>query len=62
MAARLREVLNDPGLARHLAQHGRRTILTRHSCAHRVDELLAILQELGVDVTSESAPEAITVS
>jgi spore maturation protein CgeB len=38
----LREVLNDPDLARHLAERGRRTILERHTCAHRVDELLAI--------------------
>lgn len=38
----LREVLNDPDLARHLSERGRRTILERHTCAHRVDELLAI--------------------
>lgn len=38
----LRDVLHDPDLARHLSEHGRRTILERHTCAHRVDELLAI--------------------
>lgn len=42
MKHHLRDVLNDPELARQLAEHGRRTILERHTCAHRVDELLAI--------------------
>jgi spore maturation protein CgeB len=37
---------SDPSLARELAAHGRRTILERHSCAHRVRELLAICGEL----------------
>jgi spore maturation protein CgeB len=41
-------VLADPKLAQGLARRGRRTILTRHTCAHRVDELLAILRSLGV--------------
>jgi spore maturation protein CgeB len=39
----LREVLNDASLAESLAEHGRRTILERHTCAHRVDELLALV-------------------
>ncbi|MBL0419965.1 glycosyltransferase [Ramlibacter sp. AW1] len=42
MQRHLRELLNEPGMARELAAHGRRTILARHSCAHRVDELMAI--------------------
>jgi spore maturation protein CgeB len=45
----LREVLGDPALARSLARRGRRTILARHTCAHRVDELLGVLDELGID-------------
>lgn len=45
MRARLRDVLNDPGLAANLIQHGRETILRRHTCGHRVDELMAILHE-----------------
>jgi spore maturation protein CgeB len=48
MTQRLADVLRDPELADHLAGHGRRTILARHTCAHRVDELLAILAELGI--------------
>jgi spore maturation protein CgeB len=42
MRQHLRDVLNDPSLAATLAANGRRTILARHTCAHRVDELLAI--------------------
>jgi len=36
----------DPALAAALAAHGLATIRARHSCAHRVDELLAILDRL----------------
>lgn len=46
MRARLRDVLADRALAAALAAHGRRTILARHTCGHRVDELLAIHAEL----------------
>ena len=46
MRRHLRDVLNDAALASELASHGRATILARHTCAHRVDELLAIHAEL----------------
>lgn len=46
MRKHLRAVLNEPQLARSLAEHGLRTILARHTCTHRVDELLAIHAEL----------------
>ena len=39
---------DDEGMARQLAMHGRQTILARHTCAHRVDELLEICAELGI--------------
>jgi spore maturation protein CgeB len=42
----LREVLADGELARSLAERGLETIRARHTCAHRVDELLAIVDEL----------------
>jgi spore maturation protein CgeB len=42
MARRLRAVLEDADLARSLAARGLAVIRARHSCAHRVDELLAI--------------------
>ncbi|MGZ5270068.1 MAG: CgeB family protein [Ramlibacter sp.] len=47
MREHLRAVLAERELARALAEHGRKTILARHSCSHRVDELLAIHAELG---------------
>lgn len=46
MRAHLRFVLHDRAAAAELAAHGRQTILARHTCAHRVDELVAITQEL----------------
>jgi spore maturation protein CgeB len=48
MRVLLREVLHDEGLARSLAEHGLRTIRARHTCKHRVDELIAICIALGV--------------
>ena len=46
MKQQLRRILNEPQLARSLAQHGLKTIQARHTCAHRVDELLSIYNEL----------------
>jgi hypothetical protein len=40
-------VLSDRDLATRLSAHGRRTIGSRHTCAHRVDELLDIVVQLG---------------
>jgi spore maturation protein CgeB len=53
MRRQLADVLGDPALARSLARSGRRTILARHTCAHRVDELLAICAELASSSTTE---------
>jgi spore maturation protein CgeB len=55
MTRLLREVLSDEALATSLAERGRRTILERHTCAHRVDELLDILLELGIVESAELA-------
>jgi spore maturation protein CgeB len=46
MIACLHALRAAPQHAQALAQHGRQTILARHTCAHRVDELLAIDREL----------------
>lgn len=46
MKNHLQAVLNDPGLARDLSSSGLRTILSRHTCFHRVEELLRIYNEL----------------
>ncbi|MGQ9368900.1 CgeB family protein [Azospirillum sp. A39] len=42
MGERLRAVLHDREQAESLARHGLETIRARHTCAHRVDELLAV--------------------
>lgn len=48
MTQLLREILSQPTLATELAESGRQTIVERHTCRHRADELLSILDELGV--------------
>jgi spore maturation protein CgeB len=53
----LRAVLADEALARELAVHGRRTIIERHTCGHRVDELFRIYQELGQELRQERGRE-----
>ena len=53
MKRHLKTILDDEDLARSLAEHGRRTILARHTCAHRVDELLGICYELGLQTDLE---------
>ena len=42
MQLQLSDVLNDPELAASLRAHGLETIRARHTCAHRVDELLGL--------------------
>jgi spore maturation protein CgeB len=43
MIRALRDVLNDRDLAGALSCSGRETVLARHTCRHRVDELTAIV-------------------
>jgi spore maturation protein CgeB len=50
MRDHMRFLLRDPDQARQMAERGRRTILSRHTCTHRVDELLAIVEELTTGV------------
>ena len=54
MRAHLRDLLHDPAFADALSSHGRETILRRHTCGHRVDELLAICHELAGDRSRQS--------
>jgi spore maturation protein CgeB len=51
----MRDVLEDPDLARELAEHGRRTVVDRHTCAHRVEQLEAIVAELGATGSTTAA-------
>jgi len=46
MKHHLRFLLDNPEAARRLAAHAHRTLLSRHTCAHRVDELMNIVAEL----------------
>lgn len=59
MRERLESVLHDKNFAEQLATHGRETILQRHTCAHRVGELLNIIAELrGTTEVSPSLSKA----
>lgn len=62
MRKALRAVLADTDLAAALSRHGRETILRRHTCAHRVDELLSIARELGVGGPSENLAATAAVN
>jgi spore maturation protein CgeB len=56
MRRALRDVTEDPALARELASQGRRTVLARHTCAHRVAELL----DIAAAIRSERFEKAFT--
>jgi spore maturation protein CgeB len=49
MTRHLRTLTQNPRTARELAAAGLKTIQSRHTCSHRVDELLAIYEELQAD-------------
>jgi spore maturation protein CgeB len=49
MEAHLTSLIHDAAMAAEIALHGRRTVLARHTCAHRVDELLGIHASLADD-------------
>jgi spore maturation protein CgeB len=64
MKRHLRDLLADPALAREVAECGRRAVLARHTCAHRVDELLAIDRQLrgalaAAPVTSDATLDTV---
>jgi spore maturation protein CgeB len=46
MKAQMRALKEDDDLRRSLAAHGLGTIRARHTCAHRVDELMTIVDEI----------------
>ncbi|BDG07478.1 CgeB family protein [Anaeromyxobacter paludicola] len=56
MRARLRDVLSDEALAASLAARGLATVRARHTCAHRVDELLAIHAALSAPAPPAAPP------
>ena len=42
----MRDLIHDREMAREVSAKGRQTILDRHTCAHRVEELLEVCREL----------------
>jgi spore maturation protein CgeB len=46
MTRQLRRVLSEPALRMRLAVRGRGTVLGAHTCGHRVDQLLAIAEDV----------------
>jgi spore maturation protein CgeB len=57
MRRHLAALLADEALANELAAHGLATVRRRHTCAHRVDELLAIVRQ----VRTPESREVVTV-
>jgi spore maturation protein CgeB len=50
---RLAALHSDPDLARSIAASGYQTVMSRHTCKHRVQELLAICHDLGADASRD---------
>ena len=44
----MQKVLSDDAFVSELTRHGRETILQKHTCVHRVNELYSVCEELGV--------------
>jgi spore maturation protein CgeB len=55
MTRALRDLKNDPALRHGLARSGLETILDRHTCAHRVDELISIVERMRAPVLESAA-------
>lgn len=60
METALGQLLRDPGLRAHVAAQGRATILERHTCAHRAQQLLSIATDLGVKACAISKTTSTT--
>jgi spore maturation protein CgeB len=56
MQRHLRDVLQDAAMAQSLAKEGAAAVRARHTCSHRVDELFAILSEIGPRPATTSYP------
>jgi spore maturation protein CgeB len=62
MRGHLQALLSDPAYASSIAASGLETIRSRHTCAHRVDELFAILSDLGTKKVAPRLREANRVA
>jgi spore maturation protein CgeB len=59
MTRHLRALLADRRLRQDMAAHGRRTILERHTCAHRLEELLEIYRDSRTPASVESGAAGV---
>ena len=59
MAAWLQALSTDPAMRAELAASGLETIRARHSCAHRVDELLALVGQPSSSPAPSHAKETV---
>ncbi len=50
MEAQISWVLHNEAAAKEIASHGRRSVLERHTCSHRADELLQIVDNVQREV------------
>jgi CRISPR-associated Cas5-like protein len=60
MKKQLRAVLDDRALAQSLASNGLKTIQRRHTCSHRVSELLSIIQTFGAEACASPSTAAVS--
>jgi len=60
MRVAMRNLRNDSGLRESLRRHGLETIRRRHTCAHRVDELLEIYRSLAPDARRDQFSSVVT--
>jgi spore maturation protein CgeB len=54
MKSQLTKILTNPEIAQSLSARGLETIRSRHTCAHRVDELLKIVDTMELQTASSS--------
>jgi spore maturation protein CgeB len=61
MIEALQATISDGTWAREMAESGRKSVLSRHTCSHRVNELFSICRQLGVqnDSTALSSRQEI---
>jgi spore maturation protein CgeB len=62
MTRALRDLKRDPELRAMLARNGLETVLERHTCAHRVDELLGIVERMRAPAMEPAVQERILES
>jgi spore maturation protein CgeB len=55
MTRALVDLKNDPALRQTLARNGLETIRARHTCAHRVEELVSIVERMRAPVLESAA-------